>query len=325
MKTETVVPFSNDTKAIFEAASFIGPNSYFAIPGSKLMFPYLGNELLCWAGPDGRPNLAYNRCVHRGMRLVSNHLSRGPLVCPYHSLSYDDSGISRGRGTLAGRSLEQVPGVGGQSSFVVQERSQSALATSRVPLDHSQFPTGISGTPFHSDVLLHKCNWKLIIENVLEAKHISSVHRNTFVKQGFISTNYSELEFNNDFSYAELKKVGKQRGYYRHFYMWPNLFVSDTDGMVTFVSTIFPVNEYETLKIWHIYPSEFLLRTPLATQQKVLQQSVDFTKTVLDEDKEILEEQQKTYGHYSQNHLDLPQEERVQWFYDRVEKVSKKA
>lgn len=325
MNTETATPLNNDSQSIFETVCFIGPSSYFAKPGNKLTFPHLGDELLCWAGFDGRPHLAHNRCVHRGMRLISHHISNGPLVCPYHSLSYDDSGTSKGRGALAGLPLEHVLGVKEQSLFVVQEGAKSAFRTWRVPLDHSRFPSGISGTPFHSDVLHHKCNWKLIVENVLEAKHISSVHRNTFVNQGFISSNYSEMEFDDNFSYAELKKVGKQRGYYRHFYMWPNLFVSDTDGMVTFVSTIFPVNEYETLKIWHIYPSELLLRTPLATQEKVLQQSVEFTKTVLDEDKEVLEEQQKAYGHYSWNHLDLPQEERVQWFYDRFEKVSKKA
>src|SRR5262245_56677938 len=53
----------------------------------------LGESLVVWAGPDGRPSAALDRCVHRQAPLSEGSLrADGCLVCPYHGWTYDGDG-----------------------------------------------------------------------------------------------------------------------------------------------------------------------------------------------------------------------------------------
>jgi phenylpropionate dioxygenase-like ring-hydroxylating dioxygenase large terminal subunit len=76
---------------------------------------------------------------------------------------------------------------------------------------------------------------------------------------------------------------------YRHAYLFPNLFVSVTNGLVYFVSNLLPMAEDETLLHYRLFATPQLEALKPAVQQHLKEQAIKFTSTTLSEDKEILE------------------------------------
>src|SRR5580704_7882198 len=52
----------------------------------------LGQPLVLWRGPDGRPRANSDLCVHRGTALSLGWVSGDELVCPYHGWRYRADG-----------------------------------------------------------------------------------------------------------------------------------------------------------------------------------------------------------------------------------------
>jgi phenylpropionate dioxygenase-like ring-hydroxylating dioxygenase large terminal subunit len=92
----------------------------------------------------------------------------------------------------------------------------------------------------------HKVNWKLLVENVLECYHCTSVHENSFAKMGFGTIAPKKFDFFNAHSWCEfpkdesvkqnkiiekalLNRTFKTQGYL-HFYIYPNAFISSVEG-----------------------------------------------------------------------------------------------
>ena len=56
----------------------------------------LGTRLVAWAGPDGEPAAAVDRCPHRDGPLSQGWTEAGCIVCPYHGWQFDTGGkVSR--------------------------------------------------------------------------------------------------------------------------------------------------------------------------------------------------------------------------------------
>ncbi len=53
----------------------------------------LGERFVLWRGADGAVSAAPDRCPHREAPLSHGSVSGGCLVCPYHSWSFDGSGV----------------------------------------------------------------------------------------------------------------------------------------------------------------------------------------------------------------------------------------
>jgi len=52
----------------------------------------LGENLVLWLGPDGKPSCLRNRCCHRTMKLSKGRIADGTIMCPYHGWAYDATG-----------------------------------------------------------------------------------------------------------------------------------------------------------------------------------------------------------------------------------------
>lgn len=52
----------------------------------------LGERLVFWRAPDGKPVCFYDRCAHRGAALALGKLKDGHIQCPFHGLEYDPTG-----------------------------------------------------------------------------------------------------------------------------------------------------------------------------------------------------------------------------------------
>lgn len=109
-----------------------------------------------------------------------------------------------------------------------------------------ELPYFDSGTFYRSE-LVHDCNWKLLVENVVESYHISFAHPETFVPTGITSASANSNKFKGSSSYFEIEnkakhvETGSLSKNYKHAFIFPNLFVSLTAGTVGFMSYIVPL------------------------------------------------------------------------------------
>ncbi|MEM9564446.1 MAG: aromatic ring-hydroxylating dioxygenase subunit alpha [Actinomycetota bacterium] len=140
-------------------------------------------------GADGIRALA-NVCLHRAMPLVAEPASGRHLTCPYHLWSYDLGGRLRTAPLMEGcvgfdvddQQLPEIPvEVWEGFVFVCLAPEPEPLAPQLEPLrrllaDHAMGDLVIGGTiEFDSP-----WNWKLLVENFMEAYHHIGPHRRTF-------------------------------------------------------------------------------------------------------------------------------------------------
>ena len=95
----------------------------------------LGQPLVLWRGPDGRPRANSDLCVHRGTALSLGWVNGDELVCPYHGWRYRADGSCAAIPQL--EDPARVPRKARIGAFACQERYGLiwvALAEPRWPL-----------------------------------------------------------------------------------------------------------------------------------------------------------------------------------------------
>ena len=141
---------------------------------------YLGEPVVLYRTRDGAPVALADRCIHRRFPLHGGELIEDRLQCPYHGMEYAPSG-----------ECVRIPGGGAAPErlrvrcYPVEERygwvwiwmGDPALADPAGIedfhwLDDPQW--GVKGTLYHA-----KCDYRLIIENLLDLTHLAYVHRTT--------------------------------------------------------------------------------------------------------------------------------------------------
>ena len=142
----------------------------------------LGDRLVEWTGPDGRPAAALDRCPHREAPLSEGWLRPdGCLVCPYHGWTYGGDG----RCVL-------VPSAGEGAPVPPKARLASAHAVERygliwVCLDEPV--AGIPEMPWDADPRFRRLNnpveeWATsttrMVDNFLDVSHFPFVHLGSF-------------------------------------------------------------------------------------------------------------------------------------------------
>ncbi|MBS0367107.1 MAG: Rieske 2Fe-2S domain-containing protein [Proteobacteria bacterium] len=162
----------------------------------------LGREpVILLRGADGEVRVLFNRCAHKGTRLVSAVHGRcegGLLRCPYHGWTYRLDGTLR---TVPLRAGYEATG------FDNSEAAQGLRAVTAVNYRGFVFarpaPQGIGFEEFFGESLssidnmverspegrlevaggvlryLHDCNWKLFVENLNDAMHPMVAHESS--------------------------------------------------------------------------------------------------------------------------------------------------
>lgn len=160
----------------------------------------MGYPLLITRDKAGTVRVFHNVCSHRGMKLVpeAGKLGTGLIRCKYHSWAYDFSGELIGTPSLGGADINEHkdfdPTVNGlkpirstvwmDNIFINLSNSGESFDEFLAPLmQHwSKWVTAESLNEFkpaatHGKLeLVVKSNWKLAIENFLEAYHLPWVH-----------------------------------------------------------------------------------------------------------------------------------------------------
>ena len=127
----------------------------------------------------------HNTCRHRGSRICltdSGHASR--LVCPYHQWSYElDGKLARTR--LMGDEFEKVGfdllpvAIGLAAGFIFINFSENPPSFDRFrnAVEPYLLPHGLDDAKVvHTQTLVEKANWKLVIENNRECYHCAGSH-----------------------------------------------------------------------------------------------------------------------------------------------------
>ncbi len=139
-----------------------------------------------------------NVCIHRGSRLLDGCGHVGRITCPYHAWTF------RLDGTLIGGPYMSEPGSDARALrpdehrlspvrlevwegfiFATSDPAAAPLADRLTGLAQVVGPYRMAGyVPVHQQVDVWATNWKLLVENFMDAYHVFKVHKATFGKDG---------------------------------------------------------------------------------------------------------------------------------------------
>jgi glycine betaine catabolism A len=163
-------------------------------PGSVLARDLFGLPLLLVHDRNGQFNVFLNVCRHRGARLLAPQeqvCQRGSLSCPYHSWTYDLSGILRAvPGSDAFPNLDKATrGLRRLPSMVRHGLLWAIMDPHCTSIDVAGFLGGIDDDLTALDLGTHhffrqhtrkrQTNWKLMMDAFQEVYHIKTLHAKT--------------------------------------------------------------------------------------------------------------------------------------------------
>ena len=255
--------FLEERERIFEK-TWVGIGFACDVPENRHAYPveFMGLPLFLLRGDDGQLRVFHNVCRHRGHKLVSEAGKLPSLIrCPYHAWTYALDGRLKGTPHIGGVGVHTVDGFDPEHFPLVQIRSRTWNGVVFVNLDGEAEPFDSFVEPLSgrfealwgndADQLLRFAvdegrlrfdlgtNWKLAVENYLEAYHLPFIHR-------ALNKN-SPLERHGTFvaqKFAGQVSLGFQSGSGTNTAMprfpeWPTTRLTEAEYPVLFPNTLF--------------------------------------------------------------------------------------
>lgn len=298
--------FDHELERLFAARFYVGTVCDFAeVDAYRSMI--LGATAFTMRRTTEGPRAFNNVCLHRCSLIDPLGTGRRPFRCGYHGWGYDAEGKLRStplveNPTTECARLREYP-VSQSAGLVFVGLNGSAPDVAKV--EHAAQLAGSPLTaemPFYRGSLLHACNWKIMVENVVEGYHLSFVHRKTFLPAGFNSK--SEYVWGQD-GYTSwhlmsanmqprkqslLNKIAPASTRdFRHAYIFPNLFMGSLNSLVGFRHHMVPLNALETLLELELFELPALKALSPAVREHMRAEAVKFTTETLLEDKPLVE------------------------------------
>ena len=158
----------------------------------------------------------------------------------------------------------------------------------------------------------HAANWKLLVENVLECYHCTTVHQETFVPWGVGKLPIADATFGNGHSSAHFPRQAQPREELRlrylshlkdrpyqhdsffHTFVFPNLFVGSSQGLSFYVGQLLPLSaEHTVLRTRNFEPKVELSDKHRARQDPITAEQNELGLRLIEEDRVILEQIQR--------------------------------
>jgi phenylpropionate dioxygenase-like ring-hydroxylating dioxygenase large terminal subunit len=268
-----------------------------------------------------------NVCAHQFARLQDEPRGNRLLMCRYHGWNYDASGFPFG---IPRRSEYKLGDVDRACLSLKPFRVETCGRFVFVCAPDCAFGlrdflggfwqtleelSGHLGREHRFAELPHRANWKLLVENVLDYYHCATLHRETFVADGYCVTGPQDVTVDGPHSsfalprtpsadedkealrrrfLSHLAKRSFQHDSYLHLFVFPNLFVSSTEGRAFFVGQALPVSAGETNLRARYYEPAGLADRHRSRQEMVNRQFSDTGLAIIaDEDKPMLESIQR--------------------------------
>lgn len=247
-----------------------------------------------------------NACTHRCAKLFLTCESKKIVRCTYHNATYSpDTGEIINHDMFKNRLISDK-----LFDFSVLENSFGLLHDSgtNLPYDVANLLQNTSFTSITS--MKHNCNFKLLIENVLEIEHVSSIHPTSFVPLGMKTNSPFEIEKND---WGSVLKVFNKDGniLYLHYFVFPNLLVSVTEDLIGYVAIVDDVNADNSVLNYRFFNGPSLKVNEKIEFESYFSEAKRFTDKVLNEDKVIVESQQANIALKNSMKLCGPHDERL--------------
>ena len=188
--------FKREIETIFMRVwNFIGRVDYIPNAGDYYTVDFVGVPLLLIRGDDGEVRGFVNSCRHRGSKIATGSgNARKAIKCPYHGWVYGQ------KGDLLG-----APGMKATKNFdeadypLLPVRTETWAGFIFVNFDERadslESYLGDIDVPFashrmHEMICTRRkayeipCNWKIYVENAMEAFHVPHVHRGSIIASG---------------------------------------------------------------------------------------------------------------------------------------------
>ena len=316
----------------------------------------IGKKSLVVQNFEGTVKCFENICQHRFNKIQSGHTGNSPFFCKYHGWTYNSDGKAmvndnfkeqlnaENRDCLKKYQVEYC----GDFVFVkVNQESQDNLKEHlgvfyELLVDLASNFYNLLNREYVS--IPHNANWKLLVENVLECYHCSTVHKETLLPIGIGSKKPENnvVDKNHDMIDYPIR-IGKQQklrneklGFLdkrnfkhnslRHLYVFPNLFITSTDGILFYVGKLTPQSSSNTnLLVNFVRP----LLHDLSKKETILSNaffgaSIESATKVVYEDKEILENIQNNLSKVKDLSQIFGEEEfRIENFHNNIKKEVK--
>ncbi|MDI9355828.1 MAG: aromatic ring-hydroxylating dioxygenase subunit alpha [Chitinophagaceae bacterium] len=286
-----------------------------------------------------------NICPHRFNLIQKEKSGKRPFVCEYHSWSFDIDGKPITRSLIP--------------LFNTEEESFKKACVKRLNLEKvgkfyfvnlSENPTIIKEylggfydklieisnaitTKHYFEEDSQNINWKIIIENVIEAYHCPSIHKNTLMNMGFCRVPEKNQEYYNGHSVADYPKnedyqTNKMLQYldkrtykhdtFKHFFIFPNLLISSTEGTSIYIGNILPISSEKSILRKRFYDVKFQegFEPKISIHNAFLEMVRTSINSILLEDKVILEQIQKNMKFVKEKYILGNQEQRIVNFHN---------
>lgn len=264
-----------------------------------------------------------NVCSHRFNRIQPGERGNRPLMCSYHGWNFDVTGFPRGMPRREGFALDdrellcltryEVETCG---NFVFFRKRTGGPSLRDYLGDFYTVLEQIGsyfGPEIDSGAIAHSANWKLLVENVLECYHCAVVHQETFVKTlGIGKAGIEQERFDGPHSSSHFPRTdigaegrrAKALAYldsrefahdsFFHIHIFPNLFISSTQGLSFYIGNALPLSATETRLRYRLFePRLDLTRAQRSAQDMINASGVTLGRAVLEEDRAILENVQR--------------------------------
>jgi len=268
-----------------------------------------------------------NVCSHQFAKIQVEPRGNRPLMCRYHGWNYDASGYPFGIPKKSEYKLDGVPRecltlkpyrveTCGLFVFVAE---LDCLFDLRAYLGSFWDTLGeLSrhiGPEYKFAEIPHQANWKLLVENVLDNYHCTTLHPDTFLADGFCRNAPEQVVVDGPHSSFHVPRtpVAKeeqermrrrflshlanrtlQHDSYFHIFIFPNLFVASTEGTTFFVGQALPEAAGRTnLRLRYLEPAGLPSRARGRQDMVNATYSENGLKIIVEEDLPVLETVQR--------------------------------
>lgn len=302
--------------------------------GKSIIFYNTGKEIKAFQ----------NVCAHRFNRIFTEDHGNGPILCKYHLWAYDNEGQMMGKRDLCpepeGKPCLKSYKVELVGDFIFFHLSGNPPHTLKEQLTDELYDLLLSYSgkikeKIHAFDLPHSCNWKFLVENVIEQQHCVAVHMETLGKTGFcgsgepLSQTYSgknsffkglsvdvALEKKRMVFLKHIFEKEVLNDMYQHILMYPNGVISILEGASYVTGRIIPKNESESVFKVRMYTTKFREKTYQKAIDDFNEISKNFAVSVFMEDKRMLDLLQEGVKQIEHDGYQYKSEKRVGWFAD---------
>ena len=182
--------FAEEKERIFMADWLcMGRVEAFATPGDYKTFDVMGDPIVITRGTDGALNAFSNICAHRGVEVAQGEGNMERFSCPYHGWTYDLAGKLIGASYMKDHKsfdpkacrmpplqLDTWAGWVFVNFDMEAPPLETHLAEFAADFDFLRMGELRLGATLEAEL---ECNWKLVVENIVDVYHMRVVHVET--------------------------------------------------------------------------------------------------------------------------------------------------